>query len=906
MSNSEEELYLSVARINANSRGVAFLVEKFNTPRNGVYGLWLSCTHVIGENTIIEAFVSDSGIYPVFSFQIQLEVSQQFPVNREDLTLLYSTSPLPDHIIPLMTKNEWDSTNHAVSLYGFPDDCSINGTRENNILIGSVRNTDSNNNPQIVFKSAEITGGFSGSPVFDTKISAVIGLAVEVANTDANGRRRNTSYAIPVSFIGKCFPELELYPNLPESTERISYASLKVLKNVHELKKLDSSQLTLKELLEKDIFLRKLKHSMFSSIDAELHDHLPTILFYNIISGKSLSREEQKDIAFLVRDIETPWYHKCLVVSALTVSLIAKFDEIRLNHLIDFLNEEEEKVWQRALTGIVFGLFQKEELVKANHKNLYDKLLKIKSNNTFQLGIKYLTYSLNRMKFKEYQEKLEEYRRQLTTVDIELPQKNIPYFANDFIKEVAKEDSSFALYLIFDEFKKSDKFKEPHFWFLPFYKDNPAVKELLSLKEQLVSADKMETLLLNSITIHDSQKYSLCYYYDKLSDKQIIRLEEIFSNEITALDKLSSTDEREAESIKHSIFSSILNDLYQFQLFFPKEELGSIIDFQMEMQRLPVNELICSKQTVLEFESEKYYLLGKSIEDTDPEGAILNFKTAAELNPGNYEPYFKLGNIFFKTKDYEQPLENYEKANNVNPSNEAAICNCGVVLERLDRFEEAISCYNKAIAINPEFGNAYKCLGIAYYNKQMWKEAIKAYRSAIKLPPVTYAMYSMLGDAYFKNGMIKKAEEQYKMAIKLNPMADTAYASLGEVYMSNGKLKKAVKQYEVAVGINPQNIFAKFQLGYHSLCIGDIQKAESVFSEVLEFDENDKDALVNLGHIYLIQNNLDYAKELYSKSKILFQDDPLFLKVVKDDYKKMNLAQNGLEETFYLNFIESL
>lgn len=225
----EDNLYLSIARVFEKGRGVAFLIEKFESPKNGIYGLWLSCTHVVGLKKNIDAFVSENSHSPLFSIKIQLEIENQLAQDKGDLTLLSSKKPLGNHLIPLKTTYEWDSIGHKVSMFGFPKSNRVNGIPENNILIQSVRTSNNKGFPQIFFKSSGITKGFSGSPIFDTKKSAVIGIVRELAKVDINGKMRDNVYGIPMSFIHEHFPELAPSPNLPINSNKVSVPGDKII-----------------------------------------------------------------------------------------------------------------------------------------------------------------------------------------------------------------------------------------------------------------------------------------------------------------------------------------------------------------------------------------------------------------------------------------------------------------------------------------------------------------------------------------------------------------------------------------------------------------------------------------------------------------------------------------------------
>ena len=175
----------------------------------------------------------------------------------------------------------------------------------------------------------------------------------------------------------------------------MSTAELRSLVNLQSIEKISWEQLDTKGKLERDFYLHELKEAMFGRIEAGKEKHLSELLFYKIIGGDAILKQDQKDLSFLVGDEETPWHQKCLVVSALTISLIGQFDKVRLRFLLKFLLEEEEQVWQRALVGIVLGLFEREHIVQEQHPQLLKQLEGLKSRDFVQTGIQYLMDYLN-------------------------------------------------------------------------------------------------------------------------------------------------------------------------------------------------------------------------------------------------------------------------------------------------------------------------------------------------------------------------------------------------------------------------------------------------------------------------------------------------------------------------------
>ena len=97
-------------------------------------------------------------------------------------------------------------------------------------------------------------------------------------------------------------------------------------------------------------------------------------------------------------------------------------------------------------------------------------------------------------------------------------------------------------------------------------------------------------------------------------------------------------------------------------------------------------------------------------------------------------------------------------------------------------YENAVLRYNKAIKLKPDYAEAYNNRGIAYDGMGKSKEAIADYSKAIELKPNDAEAYYNRGVAYDDLGESKKAIADYSKAIELKPDYAKAYNNRGIVY----------------------------------------------------------------------------------------------------------------------------
>ena len=86
-------------------------------------------------------------------------------------------------------------------------------------------------------------------------------------------------------------------------------------------------------------------------------------LFRLIWLSDKFKDTEIRLIKSLIGNASIAWYDKCIVVSALTMSLIRHFDSTKIDLLFGFYDQAEDQIWQRAITGLVIGLAYHNERI---------------------------------------------------------------------------------------------------------------------------------------------------------------------------------------------------------------------------------------------------------------------------------------------------------------------------------------------------------------------------------------------------------------------------------------------------------------------------------------------------------------------------------------------------------------
>jgi len=193
-------------------------------------GLIVTCVHVIDEalpkgakrnlNKVVNIkFYSDK---EVFTTSIECEDSAM------DVAILRLDKTLPKGVKRIPVCPSETSVGHTFRTYGYPTklDDGLGGT-------GSIKDITKLQGiqPVLQLQSQEVSGGFSGAPVWDENIQGVVGMITNTANKDDRGRQGETAFAVVSEVLwGKLreiFPEFQYseHQTLNTALEPISYVN---------------------------------------------------------------------------------------------------------------------------------------------------------------------------------------------------------------------------------------------------------------------------------------------------------------------------------------------------------------------------------------------------------------------------------------------------------------------------------------------------------------------------------------------------------------------------------------------------------------------------------------------------------------------------------------------------------
>lgn len=204
------------------------------------------------------------------------------------------------------------------------------------------------------------------------------------------------------------------------------------------------------------------------------------------------------------------------------------------------------------------------------------------------------------------------------------------------------------------------------------------------------------------------------------------------------------------------------------------------------------------------------------------EGAIAEFRKAAQLNPSSAEAHRYLSLAYRLDGRLEDAIATYQKAAEVNPEAGWPRVGLGKLYLDIGRVEEAIAEFKQATRLKPDDDEAHYYLSLTYRLDGRLEEAIEVYEEAARINLSKAWPHLGLGDLYMYEEDAEKATTEYQRAVALEPRCVYGYERLGQAYEAQGDIEAALAQYLKA---------AKVALGPETGMKPYLEKAETHISE---------------------------------------------------------------------------
>ena len=503
----------------------------------------------------------------------------------------------------------------------------------------------------------------------------------------------------------------------------------------------------------------------------------------------------------------------CLMVSAVTMSLLICFDSLKMKWLLDAYLHTSTNVNQRALVGIAFNIHLYEERM-----HLYPEIrAQVNSLNEMPEFGKELNRMHIQWLFCQETEKIDKKMREEiipemiknATQNLDLPldetdddneDKNPDWNNNkkqsdfeDMMREVGElqQEGADVYMSSFSQLKRYPFFEILSNWFYPFDKQHSMVVNVL---QEGTDPKNIVNLILDSTIFCDSDKYSLCFTLQHVPESQrqqmLSQLTEQQLNDFT--DDMQILSAKKGDTQPNIVCRQYLHSLYRFfKLHQSRKEFPTIFDGRINIHRYHTLRDVLYKEEYL-LPLANYYF---SKEHFDKAAEV--YSEIIGLAKGKADLFEKLGFCFQKQKEYDKAIEAYLKADMIHSDNVWTMRHLATCYRITKNYSNALSYYKKVESVLTENPNVTYYIGVCLAELKKYDEAINYFFKLDFMGSASIKSWRAIAWCSLANDKLEQAVIYYEKVLTMEPNYKD-YLNAGHAYLCTKKIDQALSQYNKA------------------------------------------------------------------------------------------------------------
>lgn len=532
-------------------------------------------------------------------------------------------------------------------------------------------------------------------------------------------------------------------------------------------------------------------------------------------SGWTVEEHAQYQRFFESETIQTN--DQCLIISALTLSLMQCVDAMKLSLLAEICRHKDARIAQRALVGVALVAIVSPKQVALHAdalislSTIFDNRIAGRLNSIYiQLLRAQNTDKVDKKMREEIIPEMIKNANQLNIFghksdenDDELNpdwQKQPDAKFEDKIREMGELQQAGAdVYLsTFSQLKSYPFFHELPNWLLPFDHAHSSVVSIFGLDGK--GENNLLALLLHSGMFCNSDKYSLCFTMNMMPKEG---REQLFS-QLTDQDADVLEDEQRLKGLKNYIeqpeiiSNTYIHDLYRFFKLHPRRaEFKDPFAQKIALHRLPFFRNLLDKPEMLKQVADALFIQERYEEMSDLCDYLLTCFKDVDNTIFDADSYRKLGYSYQKQKKYFLAIESYERADLIQPNHAwtlRRLANCC----RLDgELEEAVKYYRQVEEMMPDDIQIMLQIAACYANMAEYDIAADYLIKADFLDAENPKIMRALAWCNFLKENYERASEYCTRVLQIQADASD-YLNAGHVAWLMGKVSEATIYYRQA------------------------------------------------------------------------------------------------------------
>ncbi len=197
------------------------------------------------------------------------------------------------------------------------------------------------------------------------------------------------------------------------------------------------------------------------------------------------------------------------------------------------------------------------------------------------------------------------------------------------------------------------------------------------------------------------------------------------------------------------------------------------------------------------------------------EKAEQQFKLLIEIEPGFWDNYQKLGNLYFNTGRFTEAAANYEIQSELVRVKPPVLNNLAAAYYLAEQFDPAVEAWEGAVALEPN-SMTFANLGSAHFFLENFADSAEMYERAIELAPNDHRTWGSAAEAYYFDNTDTYAE-YYAKAIELanaqlaiNPSDHGTLSAIAAYHSAIGHQDDALGALDKARALNKDDLYVAY------------------------------------------------------------------------------------------------
>lgn len=584
-----------------------------------------------------------------------------------------------------------------------------------------------------------------------------------------------------------------------------------------------TGSLSLTELLE-DVEI-KINKKRELSVKRE---RIGSEMFNSVFVSPRANDTDLNDYLLFIDNLDLSVREKCLLLSALSMSLFHRFDAKKVQVLMHAAVSDDMHLRARAIVGLVI-VMQMYDIRWSLYPELQNQLDILAENQDFRKAILRIIIQLIRSRETEQiskkirEEILPEMMKinnlagrklnmeELMGGDADFSEKN-PEWQKELeesgLGKKLQEYSNLQMegadvfHSTFSGLKSFSFFSEMGNWFLPF---DPSYSEFTSFFPEDAGSNLLKTAILDSGHMCNSDKYSFCLSLLQISPAQ----REMMMGKMGAESEEIKQLQKEAQAMNPTIDDEVISnqyiqDLYRFFKLFPYRN-GFFDIFKLNLNFYDKKAIVPLVSDIDSMKKIALYCFDKN----NFKEALDIFNRLIDLDRNSDDIWQKIGYCKQMLNDQVGALDAYLQADLLKPNNSWITRRIAQLYRTLKKPELSLDYYRKASKLSPDNINTELNIGHCYLELGDYEQALNSYFKVELLDAKGTKAQRPIAWTSFLLKKYDVSQRYYSLILNRKPTIHD-YLNAGHVELCIGNKNKAISYYIQAVCID--NDFELFEM----------------------------------------------------------------------------------------------